>query len=437
MGVFVAVILLSAAVTLLVWFIRRRSVTPNQNESAPSQRMGELDSFSMPVKDGAGPTYRRNPAAHKLLLTKFHYRGHSTQYPKPVEWFERGPVGIKTWVNGVDNRISLERAYGKERANEMSKSYNWKPFLVRSWTDVLGEEPRTAIQRFIKQGLLERADLAGQLNWQYTAPDLKGFLKERKLPVSGRKGTLLERLIQADPKGMKKLAGDLVAYRCSEKGREIAEQFLLEEKNNAEKAREDAFSALERHEFKQAWQIMTSYNAQRVFSQGLMTDVQEFVGKCRAVFAFQPKVLASLDSKQIEQLRCMAAMAIFAWEEYPSYKWWPDNWLLPPRIPLPGMPTDPTLTKLATAERQTLMNPAVVIFLFRRRGWIHARLAQERLVGVRTATILVRPDACAVCQALANKRYRIDSMPIIPNENCTSIEGCKCKVLPHGRAFPW
>ena len=378
---FVVFIILGTVVGFIVWLTKK--------QNAPTIEDKEVDSHF------AWPSYQKHPSAHLLLLSKF------LKSAQPIEYYEIGPIGIKYWA-------------------------------VSSWTNVLGEDPAITIRGFINQGLLEPTGLAGQLEWQYVVVELKHFLRERGLRVSGRKAELVERLVKADPEGMEKIAGTMVAYRCSEKGREIAEQYLLEEKNKEEQAREDTFNVLEQHEFEQAWQIMTAHNAQRVFSNGLMTDIQEFMGSCRAIFAYQPKMLASLTLKQIEQLRCLAAMSTFGWEEWPSYKWRPSNWLLPPRIPLPGMITDLNSTTTLTAtERETLVNPTVAMLLFRRRGWIQARLAQERRNGVKMVTILASSSACDACQALANKRYDMDKVPIIPNDNCTSRKGCKCKVSPH------
>jgi hypothetical protein len=260
-------ILLGAVVGFAIWFTKKQSV-PNSHDKKVH------NCFVLPI-------YRKHPSAHVLLLSKF------LKSAQPIEYYQIGPIGIKDWA-------------------------------VSSWTNVLGEEPASTIRCFINQGLLEPTDLAGRLGWQYVVVELKDFLRERGLRVSGRKADLVERLVMADLEGMEKIAGTTVAYRCSEKGREIAEQYLLEKKDKEEKAREDTFNALEQREFEQAWEIMTSHNAQRVFSDGLMTDIQEFMGSCRAIFAYQPKMLASLNSKQIEQLRCLAAMSSFGWEEYPS-----------------------------------------------------------------------------------------------------------------------
>ena len=389
MEAFAVFILLGAVVGFAIWFTKKQSV-PNSHDKEVH------NCFVLPI-------YRKHPSAHVLLLSKF------LKSAQPIEYYQIGPIGIKDWA-------------------------------VSSWTNVLGEEPASTIRCFINQGLLEPTDLAGRLGWQYVVVELKDFLRERGLRVSGRKVDLVERLVKADLEGMEKIAGTTVAYRCSEKGREIAEQYLLERKDKEEKAREDTFNALEQREFQQAWQIMTSHNAQRVFSDGLMTDIQEFMGSCRAIFAYQPKMLASLNSKQIEQLRCLAAMSSFGWEEYPSYKWRPRNWLLPPRIPLPGTMTDlHSTTTLTAAERETLVNPTVAMLLFRRRGWIQSRLAQERQTGVKTVTILASSSACDACRALSDKSYDIDNVPIIPNENCTAREGCKCKVFPQrsGSSTVW
>ena len=74
---------------------------------------------------------------------------------------------------------------------------------VVPWRQLLGEHPKKAINRFFKEGMLDRADLINSLAWRFRVTDLKKMLKERNLPISGNKSKLILRLIESDPNGMK------------------------------------------------------------------------------------------------------------------------------------------------------------------------------------------------------------------------------------------
>jgi tetratricopeptide (TPR) repeat protein len=97
------------------------------------------------------------------------------------------------------------------------------------WEPVLGEAPERVIEGFLAAGLLEFADqgqpLARRLG-QVTVKELQEMLRERGLPVSGRKADLISRLVEADPEGMEEAARALSALRCTEQGRAVVGELL-------------------------------------------------------------------------------------------------------------------------------------------------------------------------------------------------------------------
>jgi hypothetical protein len=72
------------------------------------------------------------------------------------------------------------------------------------WEAVLGQPVQKTIRRFVEDGALVAAGLAGSMEAKFKVSDLRGLLQQRNLPVSGRKADLIARLVQADPEGMKK-----------------------------------------------------------------------------------------------------------------------------------------------------------------------------------------------------------------------------------------
>lgn len=137
------------------------------------------------------------------------------------------------------------------------------------WTPVLGEPATQAIRRFISDGVLGQADLSAQLDYRFTGGELKRFLKERGLSASGRKRDLIGRLVQADPNGMRHLASDVPILHCSERGREIAEQFIASEKVKRSRIENQVLEHLRIRNFREASVAVASYEAGQVFSRGI------------------------------------------------------------------------------------------------------------------------------------------------------------------------
>jgi hypothetical protein len=53
--------------------------------------------------------------------------------------------------------------------------------------------------------------------------------------------------------------------------------------------------------------------------------------------------------------------------------------------------------------------------------------ARGALQGIK---IITAPDSCSACQALADTVYHPDQTPIIPIEQCSNRQGCRCTYSP-------
>lgn len=49
---------------------------------------------------------------------------------------------------------------------------------------------------------------------------------------------------------------------------------------------------------------------------------------------------------------------------------------------------------------------------------------------ISAVRVLVGPDSCPSCQALAGTIYALDQAPVLPNPSCTSPQGCRCAYRP-------
>ena len=95
------------------------------------------------------------------------------------------------------------------------------------WKLMLGEQPKTAIQRFLDSGALVSASLSKRVDLKFNVTELKDMLRSYGLSPSGRnKQDLILRLIQTHPDEMKRAVMDLTVLKCSERGQKIVEHFL-------------------------------------------------------------------------------------------------------------------------------------------------------------------------------------------------------------------
>jgi len=283
------------------------------------------------------------------------------------------------------------------------------------WKEVLGEPPHKAIKRFVSDGMLVSADLSGLLSYKFKLIDLKPLLKERGLPVSGRKDNLIARLVEADPKGMKKAVAGLVAFECSDRGREIANQYLITEKEKRETVERKVFEQLQKGKFKEASTLVASYEAEQVFPRVMGIDWKHYdpqadVDLLKTIFTAKPKILAPLDKHHLAALRPVSGMQLL-WGSPTAQKWIP-----------PGLDTGLAMDN-DTAARM------LWFYAVHRRD-----LEQWRQggLGIKTAIIRTAGDysTCEPCQKLAGKRYKLSEVPELPYEKCTSERGCRCMLIP-------
>jgi hypothetical protein len=299
------------------------------------------------------------------------------------------------------------------------------------WSRVLGEGTQTTIKRFVDENLLEYADLDGLVEFKFKATELKEMLKRRSLPVSGRKGDLIARLIQADSETMQKAVHGLTVLKCTEKGRELAEQYLAKEQENKKNVERLILDALRVYDFKTACMFSASYEAEKLFPRDPLILGQTYdpvraaarlkeynsaedVEMLKKMFECKPKILGRLNEEHLNLVRIAAGMT-HLWGSGEGESWLP-FWL----------PEDFN-TDLAMDGAAA---PMMVLFYLD-----HLRkLELYRSTGIEMVEIMTSdpgdPHCCPSCRKLEKRKYRIHEVPELPNENCTSELGCRCEAVP-------
>lgn len=282
------------------------------------------------------------------------------------------------------------------------------------WGKVLDEPPEQAIKRFVDEGILMNADLNELLSYKYKVNELKDMLKQRSLSVSGRKDEMIQRMMQIDPNGMKEAATGLTLLKCTQHGREIAEQYTASEKEKRIKVDQQVMEYIGKRMFREASMAVASYEAEQVFSRGIGIDWKNYDGKpqtniLNSIFNNdKPEILSKLDDSKLETLRIGAAM-MELWGENTASKWLPPNFET-------GSSIDND-----SAARMLLFNSQHKETL---KGYAES--------GVQYVEILAANDSnsCESCKKLSGQRFKLGRVPELPNPNCTYKLGCRCVYLP-------
>ncbi|MGB3716480.1 MAG: SAP domain-containing protein [Candidatus Promineifilaceae bacterium] len=312
----------------------------------------------------------------------------------------------------------LRRLFGSDHslapAHLLYLSKFLKPSTLQQadyWDPVLGEAPEQAAKRFYDNGLLEQVGLSDRLAHAYTISELKPMLRERGLPVSGRKAVLINRLIEADPKGMQKTVRDLRLLVCTEKGKRIAEDYLAQEREKRARVVNQTLNALRENRFSEASEMVAGYEAQQVFMRGINIDwrnhnPRQDVAMLKVMFQARPKILPSLNEEHLGPLRLAAGM-MYLWGEGHAKTWLPGNFK-----------TDLDMDN-DTAARM------ILFYAYHRRNMAGFR----RLPMVKTVKISVTDTSCPRCKKLSAKKYKPPEVPELPYEHCTNALGCRCRAV--------
>lgn len=304
----------------------------------------------------------------------------------------QSPLGFE-WRKSKAHLLLLSKFLHPRMADDFVESDNWRT--------VLEENPKQAIKRFLDEGVLAQANLYAQLDYKFKATELKGMLKKRALAVSGRKDDLIQRLVQADPEGMKQAVAGLTVLLCSERDRETAEQYVVSEKAKRSNVEQQIMGCLRQRKFKEASVIVASYEVEQIFPRGIGIDWKHHdpareIAMLNTIFGSKPKILAKPGNDKLEDLRLGAAMMAL-WGKNEAREWLPSNF--------------------ETGLSIHINAAARMLFFY---ALHQASLNQFRSSGVvEYVEILGMQNSCDACKRLTKKKYKLNEVPELPHEHCT------------------
>lgn len=278
------------------------------------------------------------------------------------------------------------------------------------WENVLGESPKQAIERFVDEGILIAADLNALLSYKYKVTELKDLLKQRNLPVSGSKKEMIQRLVQADHDGMKKVTAGWMIFECTKNGNEIIEQYWGTEKEKRASVEQQVVEYIKNRNFKEASLTVGAYEAEQVFPRGIGIDWKHYdpdkdMEMLNIIFESEPKILARLEDGKMETLRIGAAMMLL-WGTNMAHEYLPADFET-------GLSLD--------------NNTAARMFLFYASH--QTTIEGYRKAGIEKVKVLAFQDSCKACKKLENKQYKLHQIPVLPYEYCTHEMGCRCTTI--------
>jgi hypothetical protein len=308
------------------------------------------------------------------------------------------------WKKSKAHWLLLSKFLHPQNPDDFSKSDIWE--------SVLGEKPYKSIKRFLDEGLVAVADLENVLSYKYKVPELKDLLKQQGLPVSGRKGDLIKRLINANPAGMKKTVAGLTILQCIQHGKELSEKYLSDEKEKRNRVEMQVKEYINKRMFKEASIAVAAYEAEQVFPRGMGIDWKNHnpsrdVEMMNIIFSSKPKILSKLIDDKLDMFR-QGAVMMSLWGKNKAKDWLP-----------PDLTTDLSFD-VDTTARMVLFHATYKISLEQYR----------KSDVVKFVEILAARDSCDECKKLTKKKYKLNEVPELPHENCTHKKGCRCKLIP-------
>jgi len=284
------------------------------------------------------------------------------------------------------------------KPRDVAQVLNWQ-YLK----DSIKENPKDAIERFIREGMLITCELDEILDCAFTASDLKKMAKEEGLKTTGTKAELVERLITANRSKVEKATSRLKIMKCSLQAREFVENFEQSKQQALESAQQKSFELLLGGDAREAYKVFLAYRREYIMPE-LEADTYE-LEKLNFILTSAPKVLGDINSSDLASLRAATCMPVL-WYNEPAENWLPENFVSP------------------------VKSNKVAINYLKCNAQIRENLARygDYAKQVRVTFDENDIESCALCLKLNEKVFDLKEFPELPLENCTSETGCKCRV---------
>ncbi|MFZ0662422.1 MAG: SAP domain-containing protein [Acidobacteriaceae bacterium] len=322
-----------------------------------------------------------------------------------------------------------------------------KDWFLELWAPAFGTNPQRVIEGLVAHGALELAP---------TVADLKVMLSSRGLKVSGKKAELIQRLLEADPKGMEVSYAHRMILRCTPAASEAVSRWEAEQARAFETASDSVIAALRNRHFKEAIRTADAYRKNKFKppvhpAQEAMTihpaprSIEEREKELATVFTMRPKILNELQPEQWEGLylnyavwellgrtapeKCMPGFTVSNSSSKPFLRYSEededdDREDEDPEVPEKCVPRSVGIRAMNSTTATRMLS-----FYVKHQS----DLKRMRELGIKKAKI-IGTGGCEACLALKDKTFLLDELPELPYEKCTCGLGCRCMTRA---ALPW
>lgn len=203
-------------------------------------------------------------------------------------------------------------------------------FIQRDvWRLFLNENPKATIKRMYELDLLKRSSYSEYINYSCKVDQLKDLLKEKDLPIKGKKSDLIERLVNADPEGLLAKFGQNRLIQCTDKGIDVVNDYIESEKLREEKALDQYIENIQNKKYVNAIKISDEFKINSVNHNDprFLEDGGKFLGymsislkpqslqeqalNLELIFNAEPKILLKKGISDLEPYRLLASLSYF------------------------------------------------------------------------------------------------------------------------------
>jgi hypothetical protein len=276
-----------------------------------------------------------------------------------------------------------------------------EPFSTGDWADrwktALGESEQDAIRRFASRGLLVSCPLPEKIAYTFSDACLKGMLRERGLKLGGRKDEKAERLCSTDPRGMETALAGVELLKCSETGRQLADEFF-DRKTRMVRV---ALESVQKGKCEAAVREVCDFKDALGFPPMRFFPDRPNLDDVRNALSARPRILAAVSEGALGQLRLAAAMGFLGL----GTKWFAGD--------------TETGTEMSC---ETAVNMIIGSVQYNRNlaSWLRGGVKRVKILGSNS------DDSCEACKALWNRVWPLEQAPELPHPQCTFECGCRC-----------
>jgi len=324
------------------------------------------------------------------------------------------------WASSQPHLALLEKFLS---AREVKSSF------LEFWAKAFGMNPQRVIDGLVAHGALELAP---------TVADLKMMLSSRGLKVGGKKAELIQRLLEADPKGMEVPHAHRMILRCTPAASQAVSRWKAEQARAFETASDSVIAALRNRHFNEAIRTADAYRKNKfeppihpgvaaMTIKSAPRSIEERAKDLATVFTMRPKILNELQPEQWEGL-------------YLNYAVWELLGRAAPEESVPGFTEEDEDDDREAPEKCVsgstgikAMNSTTATRMLSFYVKHQSDLARMRESGIKKAKI-IGIGGCEACLALKDKTFRLDELPELPYKDCTCELGCRCTAIA---VLPW